>query len=63
MTGRARPGPAAGDRVEVVFEVHRADGAQGRELAREQAAAIREVMEWIARKRSKAGQARAGETG
>jgi hypothetical protein len=41
---------------EMVFEIRRAEGTEGQALAREQAAAIREVLAWIARRRSGTGQ-------
>lgn len=44
---------------EMIFEIHRADGAEGQLLANEQAAAIREVIRWIARKQSGTGRDRA----
>ncbi len=40
----------------MAFEIRRAEGAEGEALAREQAAAIREVLAWIARRRSGTGQ-------
>lgn len=44
---------------EMIFEIRRADGIEGQRLAREQAAAIREVIRWIARRQSGIGQDRA----
>jgi hypothetical protein len=52
-SARAEAGLA---RPEMVFEIRRADGAEGRRLADEQARAIREVIRWIARRRSGAGR-------
>jgi len=43
----------------LVFEVIIVRGAEGRRLAAEQARAIREVIEWLARRRSGNGQDRA----
>jgi hypothetical protein len=43
----------------MIFEIRRADGIEGQRLAREQAAAIREVIRWIARRQSGTGQDRA----
>lgn len=40
---------------EMSFEIRRAEGADGEALAREQVAAIREVLAWIARRRSGTG--------
>jgi hypothetical protein len=40
----------------MIFEIRRADGIEGQRLAREQAAAIREVIRWIARRQSGIGQ-------
>lgn len=57
----SRPAEPAGDLPEMVFEVRRADGPEGQRLAREQAIAIREVLEWIARRQSANGQAPAGQ--
>jgi hypothetical protein len=44
---------------EMIFEVVTAEGAEGERLAAEQARAMREVMEWLARRRSSTGQGRA----
>ena len=41
----------------MTFEVLTAEGAEGKRLAAEQAHAIREVIEWLARRRSSNGQA------
>jgi hypothetical protein len=49
----------AGEPPEMIFEVITAEGAEGERLAAEQARAIREVMEWLARRRSSSGQDRA----
>jgi hypothetical protein len=43
----------------LVFEVLIVGGAEGRRLAAEQARAIREVIEWLARRQSSNGQDRA----
>lgn len=43
----------------LAFEVIIVGGAEGRRLAAEQARAIREVIEWLARRQSSNGQARA----
>jgi hypothetical protein len=43
----------------MIFEIRRADGIEGQQLAREQAAAIREVIRWLARRQSGTGQDRA----
>ena len=66
MTGADRPGHddsrerfAQGEPPELVFEVIIVRGAEGRRLAAEQARAIREVIEWLARRRSNNGQDRA----
>jgi hypothetical protein len=47
------------DPPEVHFEVRLAAGADGRRLAREQARVIKEVVEWLARRRSEHGSSRA----
>ena len=66
MATADRPGQAdsrgaftSSDPPEMVFEVVTAEGAEGERLAAEQARAIREVMEWLARRRSSSGQDRA----
>jgi hypothetical protein len=41
----------------MIFEVLIVEGAEGERLAAEQARAIREVIEWLARRRSSSGQA------
>lgn len=48
--------PAPAGPPEMIFEIQRADGIEGRQLAQEQAAAIREVIRWIARRQSEPGQ-------
>ena len=63
QTGRADPLPAepgSAEMPELLFEVRRTDGLVGRQLAREQAMVIREVLGWIARRRSGIGQEPAG---
>jgi len=47
----------AAEPPELIFEVLTAEGAEGQRLAAEQARAIREVIEWLARRRSSNGQA------
>lgn len=47
----------AGEPPELIFEVLTAEGAEGQRLAAEQARAIREVIEWLVRRRSSNGQA------
>jgi len=54
---RGKPEPA--DPPEMIFEIRRADGVEGQQLAKEQAAAIREVIRWLARSQSGTGQDRA----
>jgi hypothetical protein len=49
----------AGEPPEMIFEVVTAEDAEGERLAAEQARAIREVIEWLARRRSRSGQDRA----
>lgn len=44
---------------EMIFEIRWADGIEGQQLAAEQAAAIREVIRWLARRQSGTGQDRA----
>jgi hypothetical protein len=44
--GRGRP--ASADPPEMIFEIRRAEGKAGQDLAEERAAAIREVLRWIA---------------
>jgi hypothetical protein len=44
---------------DLVFEVIIVRGAEGQRLAAEQARAIREVIEWLARRQSSNGQDRA----
>jgi hypothetical protein len=43
----------------MTLEIQRAEGAEAEHLASEQAAAIREVIRWVARKQSGIGQDRA----
>jgi hypothetical protein len=45
----------AADPPELIFEVRRASDAEARLLAMEQAEAIREVIAWMARRRSATG--------
>jgi hypothetical protein len=54
---RGKQEPA--DPPEMIFEIRRADGSEGQQLAKEQAAAIREVIRWLARRQSGTGQDRA----
>lgn len=51
----ARGGVGRDDPPRWVFEVRIATGSQGRSLRVEQARVLREVMAWVARKRSETG--------
>jgi hypothetical protein len=55
--GRSKFGAA--DPPELIFEVRRASDAEARLLAMEQAEAIREVIAWMARRRSGTGRGQA----
>ncbi len=47
------------DLPEMVFDIHYADGAEAERLRLEQARVLREVIEWVAQRRSESGQDRA----
>lgn len=42
--------------LRIEFKIRRAAGAEGDRLRQEQAQVIREVLEWLARKRSESGR-------
>jgi hypothetical protein len=61
MAGKARPCDESGllipaDDPEFVIEVRRTAGTDGRRLQTEQAQVIREVLAWLARRRSETGR-------
>ncbi|GAA2311353.1 DNA methyltransferase [Streptomyces violaceusniger] len=47
--------PVPADSPRMVFEVRHVEGSEGEQLRLEQAQAIREVVEWVAQKRSESG--------
>lgn len=49
----------ANDPPEMVFDIRFATGAEGAQLQLEQARVLREVIEWVAQRRSENGQDRA----
>jgi hypothetical protein len=61
MAGEVRARDESGllvptDDPELVVEIRRADGLDGRRLRAEQAQVIREVLAWLARRRSENGR-------